>query len=74
MCLCKIDDIERMAGWYATTRGIRVGESLVWYLLVEELCLCFNSLQRVLNVSFEEHILCILRARLNGKACLVCKG
>ena len=53
------------------------------YLLVEEaeivstsvkvLCLCFNSLQRSLNVSLEEHIRRILRARLNGKARLVCK-
>ena len=44
MCLSKIDDIERGAGWYPTTRGIRLGESLVTvcdsmntlYLLVEE--------------------------------------
>ena len=42
--------------------------------------LCFSlkyfvsSLQRSLNVSLEEHIRRILRARLNGKARLVCKG
>ena len=35
---------------------------------------CVNSSQRSLNVSLVEHILRILRARLNGKVRLVCKG
>ena len=33
-----------------------------------------SSLQRSLNVSLEEHIRRIFRARLNGKARVVCKG
>ena len=33
-----------------------------------------SSLQRSLNASLEEHIRRILRARLNRKARLVCKG
>ena len=57
MCLWKIDDIERMAGAYPTTSGIRVGESLVWvcdsmnmlYLPVEETRL-YVSLEEPVNV------------------------
>ena len=37
-------------------------------------CACVHSLQRSLNVSLEEYIRRILRARLNGKARLVCRG
>ena len=34
---------------------------------------CVSSLQRSLQVSLEEHLRRILRARLNGEARLVCK-
>ena len=89
LCLWKIEDIERVAGWYPTTRGIRVGELLVWMCLIVHTvwtrciswlrrprsyprllryCACVDSLQCSLNVSLNEHIRHILRARLNGKA------
>ena len=46
---------------------------MLWYC-VSSLKYFVNLLQRSLNVSLEEHIRGILRARLNGKARLVCKG
>ena len=95
LCLWKIEDIERVAGWYPTTRGIRVGELVVWMCLIVHTvwtcciswlrrprsyprllryCACVDSLQCSLNVSLNEHIRHILRARLNGKGRLVSKG
>ena len=54
--------------------GIRVGESLVWVCVIVWTC-CISWLSRPrLYVFLEEHVHRILRARLNGKACLVCKG
>ena len=73
---------EDTCGWVAC---VSVCDSMnTLYLLAEEteivstsvkvLRLCVNTLQHSLNVSLEEHIRRILRARLNGKARLVCKG